>query len=117
MAAVVSLGVAGAAEKVEAEKAAKLIKEDKVTLIDARTQKEWDEGHLEGAKRIEIAAEDFDENAVANLDRDKPVLVYCRSGGRSAKAAERLEKLGFKTVYDLKGGIVAWKAAGKKVVK
>ncbi len=116
MAAVISLGVAGAAEKVPVEKAEKLIA-DEVTLIDARTRKEWDEGRLEGAERIEIAAEDFDEKAVADLDRDEPVLVYCHSGGRSAKAAERLEKLGFKKVYDLKGGILAWKAAGKKVVK
>jgi rhodanese-related sulfurtransferase len=50
-------------------------------------------------------------------DPGKPVLVYCRSGGRSARASKQLEKLGYKVVYDLDGGITAWKKAGKKVVK
>jgi rhodanese-related sulfurtransferase len=51
------------------------------------------------------------------VDPKKPVLVYCRSGGRSAKAAKQMKDLGFVEISDLDGGITAWKKAGKKVVK
>jgi rhodanese-related sulfurtransferase len=109
-------GFAVGAEKVSVEQAEKLIEGD-IQLVDVRTQEEWDAGHLEGATRIEITADGFSEKAEAALDGDKPVLVYCRSGSRSARAAEALEKLGFEMVKDLDGGITAWREAGKKVVK
>ncbi|HSP44334.1 MAG TPA: rhodanese-like domain-containing protein [Luteolibacter sp.] len=86
-------------------------------LLDVRTEEEWNEGRIEGATRIGIAGDDFVARAAKELDPSKPVVVYCRSGNRSAQAARKLEKLGFKTIYDLKGGIKAWLADGRTVVK
>lgn len=110
------LGVSFAAEVVPIEKGEKLIA-DKVQLLDVRTEEEWKEGHLKGAVRADVTEKGFAEAVKKVTDPDKPVLVYCRSGGRSARAAKQLEKLGYEVVYDLKGGITAWKKAGKEVVK
>lgn len=85
-------------------------------LLDVRTKEEWDEGHLKGAKLVTVTEEGFLEKAKAVLDQKKPVLVYCRSGKRSAMAVEQLRAAGF-TVDDIEGGITAWKAAGKPVEK
>ena len=89
---------------------------DGAQLLDVRTPEEWKEGHLEKAKLVTLSKEGFVEKAKAELDPKKPVLVYCKSGGRSAKAAKQLREAGF-TVYDLDGGITAWQKAGKPVVK
>ena len=85
-------------------------------LLDVRTKAEWDDGHLKGAELVTVTEDGFMEKAKAALDPKKPVLVYCRSGNRSAKAAKQLRDAGF-TVHDMAGGIVAWKKAGKPVVK
>jgi rhodanese-related sulfurtransferase len=87
-----------------------------VQLLDVRTPEEWKEGHLQGAKLVTLAKDGFVDKAKAVLDPKKPVLVYCRSGNRSAKAAKQLREAGF-TVHDLAGGITAWQKAGKPVVK
>lgn len=110
------LGVSFAAEVVTIEKGEELIAE-KVQLLDVRTEEEWNEGHLKGAVRADVTEKDFETAVKKVTDPTKPVLVYCRSGGRSARAAKQLEKLGYKVVYDLKGGITAWKKAKKEVVK
>ena len=75
-------------------------------IIDARTQSEYDEGHIPGAILIpeyEIAARA--ENEL--LDKDQLILVYCRSGRRSEIAAEELVKLGYTNVKEF-GGIIDW---------
>ena len=64
-------------------------------LLDVRTKEEWAEGHLKGAKWVPLAEEGFVEKAKAVLDPKKPVVVYCRSGGRSAKATKQLRDAGF----------------------
>ena len=87
-----------------------------VQLLDVRTPKEWNEGHLQGAKLVTLSEDGFLDKAKAALDPKKPVLLYCRTGGRSAKAAEQLRDAGV-TVHDLEGGITAWQKAGKPVVK
>ncbi len=86
-------------------------------LLDVRTKEEWNAGHLKGAKLATVTEEGFLAKAKAALDPEKPVLVYCRSGKRSEKAAKELRKAGFSPVYELQGGIVAWEKAGKPVVK
>ncbi len=88
-----------------------------VQLLDVRTKEEWAEGHLKGAKRVTLSEEGFADKAKAVLDPKKPVVVYCRSGGRSAKATKLLRDAGFTTVHDMAGGIVAWEKEGKPVVK
>jgi phage shock protein E len=89
---------------------------DGAQLLDVRTKEEWNEGHLKGAILVTITQEEFLKNAKVKLDPKKPVVVYCRSGRRSAMATEQLRTAGF-TVLDLDGGIIAWQAAGKPVVK
>jgi len=92
------------------------MKEQNVQLIDVRTPEEFQEGHLENAQNMNVMGADF-EAQVANLDKTKPVLVYCKSGGRSAKASEQLKALGFTNITDLEGGFTNWSGSGKPVVE
>lgn len=78
-------------------------------LIDVRTLEEFNEGHLKNAQNICVTDSDFEEN-IAKLDRDQPIYLYCRSGKRSARAAEILKDLGFKEIYDMEGGILKWES-------
>lgn len=87
-----------------------------VQLVDVRTPEEFNEGHLQNAVNIDITADDFDAK-VASFDKEKPILVYCKSGGRSSKAATRLKELGFKNIFDLEGGITNWTNENKHIVK
>lgn len=109
-------GLLQAADKVNPDEAGKLI-EKKVQVLDVRTEGEWEDGRLPNAIRIDWFEDGFEERAKKQLKAGEPVLVYCHSGGRSAKAAEVLEKLGFEEVSDLDGGVTDWKKAGKKLVK
>ena len=86
-----------------------------VQLLDVRTPEEFAENHLPGAVNIDWRGEAFPEK-VQVLDKARPVLVYCRSGRRSAEAAAMLDGIGFKT-YNMKGGILAWTADGKRVTR
>lgn len=87
-----------------------------VQLIDVRTPEEFTAGHLPGAKMIDWNSPDFDTQ-VGQLDKQKPLMLYCAVGGRSAQAAARLKSLGFSNVTDMKGGFNAWKAAKKPVTQ
>ena len=84
-------------------------------LVDVRTPEEFAENHLPGAINIDWRGDGFSEKA-QKLDKVRPVMVYCRSGRRSAEAAKTLDGIGFKT-YNMKGGILAWTAGGKRVTK
>lgn len=85
-------------------------------LLDVRTPGEWNEGVIEDATLMNFYEEDF-KDRVAKLDKDKPVAVYCKSGGRSGQAMTMMRDMGFKEVYNLNGGIDAWNKAGKPTVK
>lgn len=85
-------------------------------LLDVRTPGEYAEGHLEGSTLLDFNSASF-RDEVAKLDRNQPVYVYCRSGGRSGRAADIMTDLGFKEVYNLEGGIMAWQRQGKPVVQ
>ena len=76
-------------------------------ILDVRTPEEFQSGHIATAKNINIYDADF-KTQLKKLDKEKPVFVYCKVGGRSAKAAKILQELGFTTVYDLEGGMLAW---------
>ncbi len=86
-----------------------------VQLIDVRTPKEYKESHIKNAKNINIYDDDFLQQTTS-LTKSKPVYVYCRSGVRSMKAANKLKDAGFK-VYNLNGGIKTWRKEGNKVEK
>jgi len=94
---------------------ASLIKDAEVQLVDVRTPEEFQEGHIDGAKLINVKADDFLALATQALDKEKAVAVYCRSGRRSANAAKLLAKEGFR-VTNLLGGIKAWQSEGQPVV-
>ena len=100
----------------DAAKYEKKMTQPDVQLVDVRTPEEFSEGHLENAINIDVTADDFDAKVVG-LDKEKPVMVYCKSGGRSAKASARLKELGFKNISDLEGGITNWTNEDKPVVK
>lgn len=89
---------------------AMLEKDQSVQLVDVRTAEEFAQGHLKGAVNIDWKADDFARKVSAQLDKDRPVMLYCRSGRRSAEAAAVLDKLGFKT-FNMKGGILAYEKA------
>jgi phage shock protein E len=78
-----------------------------IQLVDVRTPEEYNEGHLENALNININHSNFKE-LVQKLDKEKPIYIYCRSGVRSRKAGAVLEKMGFKQIFDLQGGILSW---------
>lgn len=92
-----------------------LLIEDSIQLIDVRTPEEFEQGYLEGAQNIDYLSATFDSD-IKKLDKTKPVLLYCKSGGRSAKSSKKLRKLGFTRVYDLDGGITRWKEEGFEIV-
>lgn len=85
-------------------------------LLDVRTAREWNEGHLAGARRWDYFDTAF-RDSLATLPTGGPVFVYCAAGGRSAEAATALKQLGHREVYNLAGGIDAWERAGLPVVK
>jgi rhodanese-related sulfurtransferase len=94
----------------------KLVAGGKGLLLDVRTDGEYSEGHLNGATQIDFYRSDF-QNEIAKLNKDVPVYIYCRSGGRSGQAAQMMKDMGFKEVYNLAGGIGAWQGSGKPVVR
>lgn len=85
-------------------------------LVDVRTTEEFTVSHLKDAQNICVTTDDFKEK-VKELDKNKPVYLYCKKGGRSAKAAEILADLGFKEIYDLQGGITNWEESGFETEK
>ncbi len=89
---------------------------DAIQLVDVRTKEEFITSHLKGAQNICVTDDDFDEK-VKTLDKNKPVYVYCKKGGRSANAAKKLKKMGFTKVYDMKGGILSWEEKKLKTEK
>ncbi len=88
----------------------KQITSEEVKLIDVRTPEEYNEGYIKGAINIDWNAGDF-ETAVTQFGKDQKIYLYCKSGTRSGNAFDLLKKLGYKNVFNLNGGITAWKAA------
>ncbi|NMH87899.1 rhodanese-like domain-containing protein [Flavivirga algicola] len=88
-----------------------LLEEETIQFIDVRTPKEFDKGHIKGAQNIDYLSGRFNSE-VEKLDKTKPVILYCRSGKRSAKSSKKLLNAGFAEIYDLEGGIIKWKEAG-----
>ena len=76
-----------------------------VTILDVRQPGEYEEGHIPGAKLVPMAVL---TDSLAEIDRSKPVLVYCAIGGRSRIAAQTLAGKGFDQVINLSGGFKAW---------
>ena len=101
---------------VEAEEFYELSQKSIAQLVDVRTASEYADGHISGAVNMDIYEHDFSQK-IKELSKDKPVLVYCRSGSRSMKATEVLEEQGFELIYNLEGGINSWNSAGFETEK
>tara|TARA_R110002049_G_scaffold253340_2_gene428623 strand:- start:1579 stop:1923 length:345 start_codon:yes stop_codon:yes gene_type:complete len=84
------------------------IKDKGVQLVDVRTAKEFNEGAIEDALNIDFFQQETFNEEFGKLNKEQPVYLYCRSGNRSQQAAKKLDSLGFKKIYDLKGGYMGW---------
>ncbi|GEM_PF-6178827 len=93
----------------------KKVEEGGYVIVDIRTPREYQEGHIKGAINLDFLQPDFKEQ-VAKMDRNKKYLYYCLSGCRSQRAEKLARELGFKEVYELRGGLNAWKEAGYSLV-
>jgi thioredoxin len=102
-------------EKLEVSEFAAGLKQDSIQLLDVRTPGEYASGHLKGSLWADWNDQDEFNRRTSYLNKNKPVYVYCLSGARSAAAAAQFRKNGYQQVYELKGGINAWKQAGLPV--
>ena len=87
------------------------IESAEVQLIDVRTPKEFNSGHINNALNINFFSENF-QDSISLLRTKLPVFIYCRSGKRSAKSAATFRALGFDSIYQLEGGFLKWKSKG-----
>lgn len=112
----------GAAEKKEVFKNVDVAQFEKLradkanVVLDVRTRKEYEAGHVPGAVHLDVNAADFEEKA-AKLERNRTYLVHCAAGGRSVKACGKLGQLHFPKLYNLEGGFNAWQKAGNQPEK
>jgi molybdopterin/thiamine biosynthesis adenylyltransferase/rhodanese-related sulfurtransferase len=103
--------VKGEIDEVAPAEARELLEAGDVALVDVRERDEWEEGHIPGATHVPRG---FLESRIESAapDRERPVLLYCAGGNRSAFAAKTLEELGYEHVYSLAGGFTDWKRNG-----
>ncbi len=107
-------GVQDSATAIEVNAARKFVDEyEDVVIMDVRTPVEYEMSHITGSVNVNVQDESFETMVVA-LDPDKTYIVHCTKNpadGRSSRALETLKSLGFKHLYSLEGGYVAWKDA------
>ena len=99
----------------DASKFAKKIAESDVVVLDVRTPEEFNSGHILNAINIDIYNDYFNSD-ISTLDKSKSYAVYCRSGKRSVDASNEMDSIGFKTTYNLTGGIIEWIDSGRETV-
>ncbi len=102
-------------ETVSAVEFKKLMTAGNAQLVDVRTPEEFEAGYITNAKLINIKDDNFNTTLSKTLNKDQPVFVYCKAGGRSNRAAEQLKELGFTKVYNLDGGFDSWKEQGLEI--
>lgn len=103
-------------KEVEPLQAVQLLNHEDSVMIDVREDSEYKDGHIIDAVHIPLGKLD---QRIVELEkfREKSIIVSCRSGHRSSNACARLRKSGFETVYNLKGGVMAWQSAGLPLQK
>lgn len=105
----------GSVTLVDADRAENLMQsQTDLVVLDIRTPEEVAGGALPGAMAIDFYSDSF-RDQLAELDRDVPYLVYCRSGNRSADAVTLMTDLGFGEIYELDGGVVSWVGDGRSL--
>lgn len=88
-----------------------LIELDDVQIVDVRTAREYQDGFIKNAQNIDFTSPTFEQD-ILKLDKNKPVILYCETGGQSAQCAKKLKDAGFIKIYDVKGGITQWEFQG-----
>ena len=96
-----------ACQHISQEKAKEMMDTQEVLILDVREQDEYDGGHIPGAVLLPVGAIDEESAAGVIPEKDTTLLVYCRSGSRSKRAAKALADLGYTAVYEF-GGIMTW---------
>lgn len=110
------LGFAGGSRQVGTLDATRLMNQNNSLVLDVREAKEFAEGHLPKSRHIPLAELAARTGEIAKF-KERPVLLTCRTGARSTGAARALGKAGFTQVFQLKGGIAAWREAGLPIEK
>lgn len=90
--------------------AVRLLNQDDAVVIDVREVAEYDSGHIKASRHIPLASLK-DKLEELSKYKDKPILVYCRSGNRSYQACKTLKKAGFEKAHNLSGGVMSWSSA------
>lgn len=80
-----------------------------IQLLDVRTAEEFNQGAIQGAKNIDFYNKDFTKKVTTTFNKEQPIYIYCKSGGRSTKASMKLIGEKFKTIYNLTGGYDGFK--------
>jgi len=99
---------------ISAEEMQTLLELEDIQLVDLRTPSEYKNGHIEHSQNIDYTSPTFEDD-ISKLDKSKPVIVYCKTGGRSSRCSKKLMEAGFEKVYDLDGGIAKWKFSGNEI--
>jgi rhodanese-related sulfurtransferase len=110
---VVNISVGAEVGSLSVTEASGLLTEKKAVIIDVRENSEWSEGHISGAIHIPLAQLP-ERLAELKAYQSSPIITQCRSGKRSAQAADVLKSAGFSKVYNMEGGLNAWDKAGLK---
>ena len=95
--------------------ATRLLNHENAIMVDMRSDRDFRDGHIVNA--LHVPAENNDMPARLEKYRDRPLIVYCRSGNQSLTVCGKLRKQGFEKVYNLKGGVLGWQQADLPVSK
>jgi rhodanese-related sulfurtransferase len=95
--------------------ATRLLNHENAIMIDMRSDRDFRDGHIVNA--VHAPADNSDMSARLEKYRDRPLIVYCRSGQRSMPVCSKLRKQGFEKVYNLKGGVLGWQQADLPISK
>jgi rhodanese-related sulfurtransferase len=102
--------------EISPQDAASKLKGGEAVIVDVREKDEWDEGHIPSATHMSRGTIELDIDEKVP-DTNAMIICHCGGGGRSALAAESLQKMGYKNVRSMAGGFKAWKAAGLPITK
>jgi rhodanese-related sulfurtransferase len=106
----------GRANQMDPTAAIRLMNNDDAVVLDVREAADYSNGHIKNAKNMPMSSFKNQLDSLAQ-DKDKPVMMYCRSGNISGKACRILKKSGFNNVHNLAGGIVSWQDANLPLTK
>jgi rhodanese-related sulfurtransferase len=106
----------GRASQLDPTAATRLMNNDEAIVLDVRESADFDGGHIRNAKNIPMSSLKSQLDSLEK-DKDKPILMYCRSGNLSGKACRLLKKAGFSNVHNLAGGMQGWQDANLPITK